>query len=70
MEREGFSQICDLCRSRRFEDAKFMVGDLLASGKLRFLDAVYASGWVSGYRQALHDAELERRGRRRNPRTP
>lgn len=70
MEREGFSQVRELCRSWRLEDANFMVGDLFASGKLGRWDTAYASGWVSGYRQALQDVDLERRGRRRNPRTP
>lgn len=67
MERECFSQVRELCRSWRLEDANFMVGDLFASGKLGRWYAAYASGWVSGYRQALQDAELERHGRRRNP---
>ena len=67
MEKEGLSEVQKLCRAYRLEDANFLVGDLFASGKLGRWAAAYASGWVSGYRQALHDVELERHGRRRNP---
>lgn len=66
----GFIDIYNLCRDWRLEDANFLVGDMVSEGKLGRWDGAYSAGYVSGYRQALQDLELARRGRRRSPRTP
>lgn len=67
MELEGFANVRALCRQYRLDDANFLVGDLYASGAIGRWDAAYSSGYVSGYRQAVHDMEIP--GRRRNPGT-
>lgn len=65
-----FSRVWEFCRMGYFEDASFLLGDLYTRKAFKQADCDFSSGFIAGYRAALRDVELEKRGRRWSPRTP